>query len=221
MSKKRKSPEKLDAVEVTNAPADAAIDAAENRLVKAKLTAYLDEFDLEGACRASPATLAVDLRRRCAWPLVAQCGAIQNGSLTRVRVAGVPARAVSNRSRAMRAQAQDEAASLRRELDIQLMKFSKRARSLTVAEFVADFSGSVLLASAVKPPPSSVAAHCALLSHSTTTAASYGAPAVINATPRQPQQPPQPQRQQPTQPSRLVGYGDSLLCRQMSLACMT
>lgn len=78
----------------------------------------------------------------------------------------------------MRTQAEDEATVLRRELDIQLMKFSKRARSLTVAEFCSDYQGSVLLASAVKPPASVLASFDAAAAAQTT------ASTVVPATPR-------------------------------------
>jgi hypothetical protein len=86
--------------------------------------------------------------------------------------------AVANRSRALRAQAQDEAAMIRRELDIQLMKIPKRARSLTVNEFVADFSGNLLLASAVKPTPSNI-----LVDNSSSTVTTTNNVSVVAATP--------------------------------------
>ena len=65
---------------------------------------------------------------------------------------------MSSRWRALRTQAEDEVTVLRRELDIQLMRFSKRARTMSVAEFTNDYCGSLLLASASKPPSSSVLA---------------------------------------------------------------
>lgn len=90
-----------------------------------------------------------------------------------------PKTKVTTRCRALRTQAEDEATVLRRELDIQLMKFSKRARTLTVAEFCSDYQGSVMLASATKPPVSVLAAL-----NNSTTASQAPSSLAIPATPR-------------------------------------
>jgi hypothetical protein len=60
---------------------------------------------------------------------------------------------VKSRIRALRSQAEDEALVLRRELDIQIMRYPTRVRQLTVREFERDFAGNVLLASARKVDP--------------------------------------------------------------------
>lgn len=53
----------------------------------------------------------------------------------------------------MRSQAEDEAMVLRRELDVQIMRFPTRVRQLSVDEFERDFAGNVMLASARKLDP--------------------------------------------------------------------
>jgi hypothetical protein len=60
---------------------------------------------------------------------------------------------VKSRIRALRSQAEDESLVLRRELDIQIMRYPTRVRQLTVREFERDFAGNVLLASARKVDP--------------------------------------------------------------------
>jgi hypothetical protein len=53
----------------------------------------------------------------------------------------------------MRSQAEDEAMVLRRELDVQIMRFPTRVRQLSVDEFERDYAGNVMLASARKLDP--------------------------------------------------------------------
>ena len=69
---------------------------------------------------------------------------------------------------------------LRRELDIQLMKFPKRIRQMTVAEFEREHGGDWLLASARKAPE-----HASTLSDGAQPAAQY-ADSAVPATPRAP-----------------------------------
>jgi hypothetical protein len=53
----------------------------------------------------------------------------------------------------MRSQAEDEAMVLRRELDVQIMRFPTRVRQLSVDQFERDYAGNVMLASARKLDP--------------------------------------------------------------------